>query len=72
MIVEDERDGLYNFEYDTEPHAIVTAVDLTRPTSTVSFEDFLENYEAIRNSEKHFQLRNDLIRHLWQFIAIYE
>ncbi|KNE92467.1 hypothetical protein PSTG_14130 [Puccinia striiformis f. sp. tritici PST-78] len=60
MIVNRKRDTDPEFVYDA-PHISV------QPNSThnVSFLDFVKNAVAIRNSEVHFQLRDDLVKHLW-------
>jgi hypothetical protein len=70
MIVEDEREQKFNFDYDVDEHAVVTTVDVVHPVDMVSpsqidFDRFLSNYQEIRDVETHFQLRDDLIRHLW-------
>jgi hypothetical protein len=70
MIVKDEREGKFNFEYDTNENGVMTTVKVIRPVdmaspSNLAFEEFLSNYQAIRDVETHFQLRNDLIKHLW-------
>ena len=55
MIVEDKRDDMaLDYEYDGPSD-----------TSAVAFEVFLRRYRAIHDSDKHYQLRNDLIDHLW-------
>jgi Plant transposon protein len=63
MIIEDERDdtGLDN-DYDRSSGS---SVELSNDTSP-DFDAFLRRYRAIHNSAKHYQLRNDLIEHLWQ------
>lgn len=30
------------------------------------FDEFIENHKKIRDSESHYQLREDLVEHLWQ------
>src|SRR5215208_2788222 len=63
MIIEDERDdaGLDN-DYDGSSGS---SAGLSNNTSS-DFDAFMRRYHAVRNSEKHYQLRNDLIEHLWQ------
>lgn len=38
---------------------------LSKDTSP-EFTAFLCRHRAIHNSERHYQLRNDLVEHLWQ------
>lgn len=62
MIIEDERD-LRNpdYMYDNGPAPVI-------PVSrepTADFASFVTRYRNIRDSEKHYELRNDLIEHLW-------
>ena len=33
---------------------------------TADFDEFIENHKNIRNNKTHFQLREDLVEHLWQ------
>src|SRR5688572_29494631 len=63
MIVEDERDdtGLDN-DYDGPSGSLA---ELSYNTC-LDFDTFMRRYHTVRNSEKHYQLRNDLIEHLWQ------
>jgi len=62
MIIEDEREvqGLENI-YDGAPRD----VSISRDRST-DFESFVARYREVRNEEVHYQLRNDLVEHLWQ------
>lgn len=63
MIVEDERDDTtLDYEYDVSPGS---SVELSNDTSP-AFHEFLRRYRAVRDTDKHYQLRNDLIEHLWQ------
>lgn len=68
MTIEDKRDpdGLI-FETSaqdntTSSSTVVTAPD---PSTDSAFSSFISRYKAIRSSELHYQLRNDLIEHLW-------
>lgn len=77
MIVEDE--GAEAANVDTR---MDTALSGTATTETVgsecagtetagsettsSFEEIVQRYRSIRNEETHYQLRNDLVAHLWQ------
>lgn len=60
MIVEDERDELnLDFNYDA-------AVEEGILRGEVVIATIAQRYRAVQNEEKHYQLRNDLIEHLWQ------
>lgn len=63
MTIEDERGekGL-DFDFD-EPSS--SSVTLSRDPSP-EFAAFLRRHHAIRDTVKHYQLRDDLIEHLWQ------
>ena len=57
MIIEDERD-----------HNLSVALELARVENThqnLNFEEYIQGQAEIQNKEQHFQLRNDLIKHLW-------
>ena len=63
MIVEDERDEVSLEQEYGGPYTSSAALSTdTSPT----FDAFLRRYRAIRDNDKHYQLRNDLIEHLWQ------
>lgn len=63
MIVEDERDdAARSHEYD-EPS---TGSARSSDAESTTFSDFLQRYRAIRDVDKHYQLRNDLVDHLWK------
>jgi hypothetical protein len=60
-IIEDEgrvdpNERFENGEVNVEPSHEMIA----------EFDAFLENHMKIRNQETHFQLREDLVEHLWQ------
>jgi hypothetical protein len=62
MIVEDERDTPHDHIYERASQS-----ETTRPSGARS-EDlslFIRNYRAMRDADKHFALRDDLIVHLW-------
>ena len=63
MIIEDERDDTsLEQEYDGPYTSTATLSTDTSPT----FEAFLRRYRAVRDTGKHYQLRNDIIEHLWR------
>ena len=43
MIVEDERDSYLDYNYDSNPMAIITPVEITR-NGQILFSDFIDNY----------------------------
>jgi hypothetical protein len=65
MIVEDERDSYLEYVYDQNPAAVITPLQVVRD-SRISFTEFLDNYEAMKDVETHFRLRHDLIKHQWE------
>jgi hypothetical protein len=60
MIIDDERGMDEEFIYDGNP----TLVQPSRNESA-NFSDFIANSVKLRDSEAHFQLRDDLVKHLW-------
>lgn len=60
MIIEDERDLNLDFPLDSTPSPRVSS------DNPVEFQEFVCRYRAVRSEEKHYQLRHDLIEHLWQ------
>jgi hypothetical protein len=40
-------------------------VELSHEHTTV-FDEFIENHNKIRDQQTHNQLRDDLVKHLWQ------
>ncbi|KAI7945050.1 hypothetical protein MJO28_010745 [Puccinia striiformis f. sp. tritici] len=62
MIVEDERDVTHDSFYHQQSNS-----EATRPASTRSADLslFIKNYREMRDSQRHFTLRDDLIAHLW-------
>ena len=60
MIVEDERDTDDPIDFDGTDTVVGQG-----HTTQVPFESFLERFKSIRDSNVHYQLRNDLIAHLW-------
>jgi hypothetical protein len=66
MIIEDEQD-LTHIEIPYESGAADTR-DFISPPRTSDFVSFVKKHEEIRDSQIHFQLKNDLIEHLWQLL----
>jgi hypothetical protein len=64
MIIEDERD-LCRIESSYESGAAETR-DFVSPARTSDFVSFVKKHGEIRDSQIHFQLKNDLVEHLWQ------
>jgi hypothetical protein len=64
MIVEDEQDSYLQYVYDGNASAVITPVEVVRE-GQIAFEDFLDNYNAMKNVDTHHQLRNNLIKHQW-------
>ena len=48
MIVEDERDSYLDYDYDSNPTAIITPVEITR-NGQILFSDFIDNYHSMRD-----------------------
>jgi hypothetical protein len=74
MIVEDERDEyggeqFYNFDdmgqylcnYDDMGQRVTVSHN-----SSPELDAFIQKYKNIKNKETHYQLKADLIEHLWQ------
>jgi hypothetical protein len=61
IIVKDERDVDLNerFDFDGEN------VQPSHGISTRTLAEFIEAHKKIRDKEIHFQLKEDLIKHLW-------
>jgi hypothetical protein len=62
MIVEDERESPEDFEFD---HSPVPAIVPERSQSA-DFSAFVQNVLNIQDEVAHHQLRNNLIKHLWE------
>jgi hypothetical protein len=63
MIIEDERDLSLDQQYERVPvadHYTIAA------RGTQDVERIIERFLGIRDEMQHYQLRNDLIEHLWQ------
>ncbi|KAH9468260.1 hypothetical protein Pst134EA_033420 [Puccinia striiformis f. sp. tritici] len=60
MIINSERDLNQEFIYDS--HQATVTPNRNR---SAEFSDFIRNAVALRESKAHFQLRDDLVRHLW-------
>ncbi|XP_050222717.1 uncharacterized protein LOC126672808 [Mercurialis annua] len=63
MIIEDEYDQPMNFEYDASE--LSPSIQVSHEP-TLRFHEFIARHLKIRSSELHFNLRNDLIEHLWE------
>jgi hypothetical protein len=62
MIVEDERGSPEEFEYDRSPVAVI----VPERSQSADFSVFVQNVLDLRDELAHHQLRNDLIKHLWE------
>jgi glutathione S-transferase len=74
MIIEDEREehgGQYEYHFDNDGHYVCN-YDHMGSRVTVSHSAapelvaWMRNYKNIKDSEIHYQLKSDLIEHLWQ------
>jgi hypothetical protein len=61
MIVEDERDEHDDFNYDTMGENVKISHE-----STPELDEFIANYQTIKDRSTHTQLQDDLVEHLWQ------
>jgi hypothetical protein len=74
MIIEDEREEYgeeYEYHFDKEGHYVCNYDDMgSRVTISHSaaseLDALMQNYINIKDSEIHFELKADLIEHLWQ------
>ncbi|XP_055527068.1 uncharacterized protein LOC129719699 [Wyeomyia smithii] len=62
MIIEDERDNVVTFDYMFAYENATTNVPMC---SKLDFSAFLTRYKQVHDTAMHYQLRNDLIEHLW-------
>ena len=63
MIIEDERDDKnIGDDFVGRTAGLVEAGN----ENNSDFQIFLQSYRAIRDTTKHYELRNDLVEHLWQ------
>jgi hypothetical protein len=62
MIIKNEQGMDTEFTYDGSSLAVVTAPE---PAQSGDFSQFVSQFRLLQNSEKHYQLRNDLVSHLW-------
>ncbi|KAL5697497.1 hypothetical protein ACHQM5_028630 [Ranunculus cassubicifolius] len=76
MIVEEERTSYINHFVFNEPPPIlpvyessstVDTVDLRRDHENQSFARFLQSHRRSENRGEHFELRNRLVEHLWNW-----
>jgi hypothetical protein len=74
MIVKDERDehgGQYEYNFD-KMGQYVCNYNAMGERVIVSYnvalelDAFIQNYKNIKNKETHYQLKTDLIEHLWE------
>ncbi|XP_065082628.1 uncharacterized protein LOC135705006 [Ochlerotatus camptorhynchus] len=67
MIIENEKDDPTICEANPESNIDEITADIHRigPENQEKFETFLSRYKAVHDTNQHFQLRNDLIEHLW-------
>jgi hypothetical protein len=65
MIVEDERDSYLEYVYNQNLAAVITPIDVIRDRP-ISFAEFLDNYQLMKDVKTHFQLRHNLIKHQWE------
>jgi hypothetical protein len=45
--------------------AVVTPVEVSQQETSISFAEFIDNYNSMRDSSAHFQLRHHLIKYQW-------
>jgi hypothetical protein len=63
MIVEDEREEVGSGDGDETTAATVTE---EHDTSNTSFTAFVQRHQEIQSAAQHYQLRHNIIEHLWQ------
>ena len=63
MIVEDELKEDLDWDYDGSA-TVSVHVEQSKNGQDI-FSQFITNFHALRNVEKHNSIRNDLIKHLW-------
>ncbi|XP_020398640.1 uncharacterized protein [Zea mays] len=61
MIIEDEKNVDPKERFENGGDNVQPSHDVT-----AYFDEFLHNHRKIRNHEAHYQLREDLVEHLWQ------
>jgi hypothetical protein len=61
MIIEDEGRVHPDERFENEGENVEPSHEMT-----IDFDEFLENHKKIRNQETHYELREDLVEHLWQ------
>jgi hypothetical protein len=74
MIIEDaceEHGEEYEYHFDDEGHYVCNYDDMgsivtISHNTTIELDAFMQNYINIKDSEIHYQLKADLIKHLWQ------
>ncbi|KNE87156.1 hypothetical protein PSTG_19465 [Puccinia striiformis f. sp. tritici PST-78] len=60
MIINSERDLNQEFTYDSNQATVTPNINRSPDLSS-----FIRNAVELRDSKAHFQLRDDLVRHLW-------
>lgn len=64
LAIEDERDP-DGVSFDQSELVDTIEIADEQPGDAQEFSRFLRRYKAIRHNDTHYQLRNDLIEHLW-------
>lgn len=63
MIIEDQEDddpeAALLFEHEEQPPRV--------PRTGANFWHLMLAWQAFRNSDSHYELRNNLVEHIWQF-----
>lgn len=67
MIIENETDDPLLLEANHEANNNEITADIHRidADNKEKFESFLSRYKTVHDTNQHYQLRNDLIEHLW-------
>ena len=64
MIVEDEREGEFDYSYETNGESESNEAEVTHGPLT-SFAMYCERSAAMHDKRKHYGLQVDLIEHIW-------
>ena len=66
MIVEDEREN-YSLSFDLSHFDQVEGVDTSYSTNRpAAMEGYIAKRTQLRNKITHYQLKQDLVEHIWQ------
>ena len=65
MIIEDEWDLSLDQQYEITPTTNYTTT-ANRITVKNDIERIIKRFREVRDKTQHYQLRNDLVEHLWQ------